>query len=101
MGIRIFRRFGQVLIANMLFALMFALLWIPALLEWRELIQCFRTSSSKSRGAREACAEATYSSSSRSRGLQGLRGAVETAQSSSESYHPPEGFLALGGSTPR
>lgn len=38
--ITIFRRFGQVLIANMLFALLFALLWIPALLEWREMTPC-------------------------------------------------------------
>lgn len=38
--ITIFRRFGQVLIANMLFALLFALLWIPALLEWRQMTPC-------------------------------------------------------------
>lgn len=35
--ISIFTRFGQVLMANMLFSLVFALVWIPALLEWREL----------------------------------------------------------------
>merc|ERR1712137_251438 len=38
--ITIFRRFGQVLIANMLFALLFALLWTPALLEFREMTPC-------------------------------------------------------------
>jgi len=31
--IRIFRRFGQVLICNMVFSLIFALVWIPAALE--------------------------------------------------------------------
>lgn len=36
--IRIFRRFGQVLMANMIFALLFALLWIPAVLELREMM---------------------------------------------------------------
>lgn len=36
--IRIFRRFGQVLMANMIFALLFALLWIPAILEVREMM---------------------------------------------------------------
>lgn len=38
--IRIFRRFGLVLMANMLFSLVFALLWIPPLLELRELMPC-------------------------------------------------------------
>jgi len=47
--IRIFTRFGQVLMCNMVFALLFALLWIPALLFWCELRQAPKVSSGDAR----------------------------------------------------
>lgn len=44
--IRIFTRFGQVLVVNMLFALVFALVWIPAALELCRNVQCRRRKTS-------------------------------------------------------
>lgn len=44
--IRIFTRFGQVLVVNMLFALVFALVWIPAALELCRNMQCRRRKTS-------------------------------------------------------
>lgn len=105
--IRIFKRFGQVLMANMVFALLFALIWIPALLEWRELTPCKtrNTAASADKGAAAVSANP-------SRGLSALgqlRRAVSRprvprlnlASAQLQDTGPPEGFEALGGGTPR
>lgn len=103
----IFKRFGQVLIANMIFALLFALIWIPALLEWRELTPC-KMSSSASPADKSASATSSNPSTSTS-ALGRLKDAVSRprvprlnlASAQSQSSTPPEGFEALGGGTPR
>lgn len=90
--IRLFRRFGQVLMANMTFALLFALLWIPAVLEFASLIPCGCCCPCRSK-SRSSAREADGGGRQVPRlNLAGMR----------FSDDPPEGFEELsGGITPR
>lgn len=86
--IRIFRRFGQVLMANMIFALLFALLWIPALLEWKELTPC-RSGTGKSASKKESNVDSGYAAPRVPH--------LDLATTPLQSRSWPEGFEALGG----
>mmetsp|Transcript_144158 Transcript_144158/g.251238 ORF Transcript_144158/g.251238 Transcript_144158/m.251238 type:complete len:381 (+) Transcript_144158:3-1145(+) len=81
--ILLFRRFGQVLMANMIFALLFALLWIPSCLEFQRTLPSF------------PCCPCRSKSTERS-SVPRLNLEVIRKQGS-----PPEGFEALDGGTPR
>merc|ERR1712137_1200687 len=87
--ITIFRRFGQVLIANMLFALLFALLWIPALLEFREMTPCRTRHKGSSTSRSTGLSIGSFAASSEARGSF-----VPPSNPTEESA--PEGFEALG-----
>jgi len=74
--IRIFTRFGQVLIVNMLFSIVFAVAWIPACLELREMW-------------------------AKTPPLPGSQAAESHAADAGTGGSPPEGFVELPGSALR
>lgn len=95
--IRIFTRFGKVLVVNMVFALIYALIWIPAVLEF-----CACGKKTKPPGINNGGVGL---------GLLGGAGGDNGQFIGDSTSHPPrfdaevepleQGFLALGGGTPR
>eukprot|EP00927_Polykrikos_kofoidii_P061928 TRINITY_DN56753_c0_g1_i1.p1 TRINITY_DN56753_c0_g1~~TRINITY_DN56753_c0_g1_i1.p1 ORF type:complete len:418 (+),score=72.00 TRINITY_DN56753_c0_g1_i1:108-1256(+) len=89
--INLFNRFSQVLMCNMVFSLIFAVIWIPSALELYDPLQ------------KEGGCLFSFATLSQLRGAFGLNSKGETLKDEEMEELPPEGFVMLdsGQMTPR